>query len=290
MELLATLRNTNNIDKIATVCDGFIVGCLFTSGYSYTIEDLNKINRYCKAYKKKIYIVIDNFISEEDKMQLINYIDYIKKLNVDGIYFHDLGVYDVCKSYDIQNLLIYDGQTIICNSLDVAFYISKGVNGVVLSRELTYEEIKEIIHNNPNCCDLMIFGHTRLSYSKRRFLTNYFKEINKEYDFFNKESLYLIEEMRNYKMPIVEDESGTKIYTDYVFNMYNELPEIKSYIKRGIVDTSFIDDDRIVTVLRDLKRVTKENSSFLLEGLKMNYPDDYSSGYLYQKTNITKDE
>lgn len=290
MELLVTLRNTNNIDKITSVCDGFIVGGLFTSGYSYTINDLIKINKYCKTYKKKIYIVIDNFISEEDKMELINYIDFIRKLNVDGIYFHDLGIYDICRSYDMQNLLIYDGQTIICNSLDVAFYMSKGINGVVPSRELTLEEISGIVKNNPNCCDLLIFGHTRLSYSKRKFLTNYFKQINKEYDFFNKDSLCLIEEMRNYKMPIVEDESGTKIYTDYIFSMYNELPDLRPYIKRGIVDSLFINDDRIITVLRDLKRITKENASFLFDGLNKNYPDNYSSGYLYQKTNITKDE
>lgn len=290
MESLVTLRNTNYIDKIVTVCDGFIVGSLFTSGYAYTINDLSNINKYCKAHNKKIYIVIDNFISEEDKMQLINYIDFIKGLDVDGIYFHDLGVYDICRSYDMQNLLIYDGQTIICNSLDVAFYMSKGINGVVLSRELTLEEISGIVKNNPRCCDLLIFGHTRLSYSKRKFLTNYFSQINKEYDFSNSDSLYLIEEMRNYKMPIVEDDSGTKIYTDYIFNMYNELPELKPYIKRGIVDSLFINDERIITVLRDIKRITKENATFLFDGLKKNYPDDYSSGYLYQKTNITKDE
>lgn len=290
MELLVTLRNTKNIDKLSNACDGFIVGSFFTSGYKYTIEDIKKINNYCKANNKKIYIVIDNFICEEDKMQLINYIAFLKEIDVDGIYFHDLGVYDIAKSFDITSKLIYDGQTIICNSLDVAFYMSKGIDGVVLSRELTFDELDGIIKNNPLCCDVMIFGHTRMSYSKRKFLTNYFKEINQTYDFYNRDTLTLIEEKRNYKMPIVEDESGTKIYTDYVFQMYKELPTIRPYIKRGIVDTLFINDDKIQTVLRDYKRITAENSSFLLEGLNMNYPDDYSTGYLYQKTNITKDE
>lgn len=290
MELLVTLRNTNDIDKLASVCDGFIVGCLFTSGYKYTADDINEINTFCKENNKKIYIVIDNFISEEDKTQLINYIDFIRSLNVDGIYFHDLGIYDICRSFDMQSLLIYDGQTILCNSLDVSFYMSKGLNGVVLSRELTLQEIDAIVKNNPNMCDLVIFGHTRLSYSKRKFLTNYFKEIDKDYDFLNKDSLFLIEEKRNYRMPIVEDESGTKIYSDYVFNMYSELPNLRQYINRAIVDTLFIEDNRITTVLRDTKRLTNENASFLFGGLKMKYPDEYSSGYLYQKTNITKDE
>lgn len=290
MELLVTLRNTKYIDKLKGVCDGFIVGSFFTSGYKYTINDLKNINRYCKDNGLKLYISIDNFISEDDKVELFNYLDFIKSLNVDGIYFHDLGVYDVAKSFDMTSKLIYDGQTIICNSLDVAFYISKGVKGVTLSRELTLEELTGIVKNNPNCCDVMIFGHPRLSYSRRKFLTNYFKEINQNYDFYNKESLCLVEEKRDDKLPIVEDDSGTKIYADYCFEMYKEMPELKQYINRGIIDTLFIDDDRIITVVRDYKRITKENASFLLDGLKMNYPDEYSTGYLYQKTNITKDE
>lgn len=290
MELLVTLRNTKYIDKLKSVCDGFIVGSFFASGYKYTINDLRNINKFCKENNLKLYISIDNFISEDDKMELFNYLDFIKSLNVDGIYFHDLGVYDVAKSFDMTSKLIYDGQTIICNSLDVAFYMSKGVKGVTLSRELTLEELTGIVKNNPNCCDVMIFGHPRLSYSRRKFLTNYFKEINQNYDFVNSESLCLVEEKRDYRLPIVEDVSGTKIYADYCFLMYQEMPALKQYINRGIIDTLFIDDERIVTVVRDYKRITSENASFLLDGLKMNYPDNYSTGYLYQKTNITKDE
>lgn len=290
MELLVTLRNTKYIDKLKTICDGFIVGSLFTSGYKYSIEDLKRINNYCKVNKLKLYITIDSFISEDDKVELINYMGFIKNLDIDGIYFHDLGLYEIANSYDLISKLIYDGQTIICNSLDVAFYMSKGVDGVVLSRELTLNEITEIIKNNPGNCDLMIFGHSRLSYSKRKFLTNYFREINQDYNFFNKDTLCLVEEKRDYRLPIVEDYSGTKIYADYVFNMYKELPNIKQYIKRGIIDTLFVDDERIQTVARDYKRITNENASFLFDSLNMNHPDNYSSGYLYQKTNITKDE
>ena len=290
MELLVTLRSTKNIDKLKYVCDGFIVGSHFTSGYNYSLDDLRRINDYCKENKLKYYICIDNFINEEDRTQIYSYFDFIKGLNVDGIYFHDLGIYSIAKELNLHNKLIYDGYTILCNSLDVAFYMSKGINGVVLSRELTFEELNTIVRNNPKSCDVMIYGHPRLSYSKRKFLTNYFKEINIKYDYLNKQTLSLVEEKREYKMPIVEDLSGTKIYADYILQMYKELPIIKPYINRAIVDTLFIDDDKVIASLRDYKHVTSENADFLLEGLYTKYPDNYSTGYLYQKTNITKDE
>ena len=64
-----------------------------------------------------------------------------------------------------------------------------------------------------------------------------------------------------------------------------------SSIKRGIVDTLFINDDnKIVEVCRNYKRINEANAKFLKESLYHNYPDRYSKGYLYQKTNITKDE
>lgn len=290
MELLVTLRTTKNIEKIKNLCDGFIVGGLFSCGYKYTIDNLKDINKYCKENNLKFYITIENFINEEERPRLINYMAFLQQLNVDGIYFHDLGVIDVAKTFDLESKLIYDGQTVLCNALDVAFYMSKGMSGVVLSRELTLPELEFILKNHSQCCDLMIFGHQRMSYSKRKFLTNYFKEINVSYNFENKESLRLVEEKRDYKLPIIEDKDGTRIYTDYVFQMYKELPNLKQYIKRGIIDTMFLNIDCIPTVLRDYKRITNENSSFLFEGLNLNYPNTYSTGYLYQKTNITKDE
>ena len=100
------------------------------------------------------------------------------------------------------------------------------------------------------------------------------------------------EEIKNklYKYHLKKDESGTKIYSDYIFEMYEEFPNVKEYVNRAIVDTLFVDENIIPIVLRDYKRLNKENASFLLESLKMTHPNNYSTGYLYLKTNITKDE
>ena len=285
-----TLRKIEDLDKIKSVCDGFIVGSLFSCGYKHSFDDIRTINNYCKENKTKLYITIENFINEEERPTLISYMAFIRQLDVDGIYFHDLGVIEAAKTFNLEDKLIYDGQTVVCNSLDVAFYISKGFDGVVLSRELTLDELDFIVTNNPQVCDVLVFGHQRMSYSKRKFLTNYFKEINERYDYVNSESLSLVEEKRNYKLPIIEDKDGTRIYTDYIFEMYKEMPKLKQYIKRGIIDTLFIDINSIPTVVRDYKRITDENASFLFEGLNLHYPNIYSTGYLYQKTNITKDE
>lgn len=291
MEVLVTLRQNKGLERILPLVDGVIIGKYFTTGYNIEMEELKSISEYVKSHNRKVYVVMDNFISEDEKMLLYEYFDYIDGLDVDGIYFHDLGIYDVAKSYGMLSKLIYDGKQVLCNSLDTAFILDRGIDSVVLSRELTLQEISSIVKNNEGRVDLQVFGHLRMSYSKRKFLTNYFNEINKEYDYLNKKTLSLVEEQRNYRMPILEDDYGTTIYTDFIFEMFNEIASLKPFLKRAIVDTLFIEDEGLIQqVCRDLRRITIENKDFLKDSLLHNYPNNYSSGYLYQRTNITKDE
>lgn len=291
MEVLVTLRQNKGLERVLPLVDGVIIGKYFTTGYNFEMEELKSISEYVKSQNRKVYVVMDNFISEDEKMLLYEYFDYIDGLDVDGIYFHDLGIYDVAKSYGMLSKLIYDGKQVLCNSLDTAFILDRGIDSVVLSRELTLQEISSIVKNNEGRVDLQVFGHLRMSYSKRKFLTNYFNEINKEYDYLNKKTLSLVEEQRNYRMPILEDDYGTTIYTDFIFEMFNEIASLKPFLKRAIVDTLFIEDEGLIQqVCRDLRRITIENKDFLKDSLLHNYPNNYSSGYLYQRTNITKDE
>ena len=289
MEILVTLRNIASIGKLLPVVDGVIVGKHFTSCFDLSLQEISYVNNMCKENGKSIYIMMDNFVSENEKMLLYEYLDFISTLDVSGIYFHDLGIFDAAKSYGLLNKLIYDGKTVLCNSLDTAFMLDKGIDSVLLSRELTLKEITEIADNNYGKVDIQIFGHLRMSYSKRKFLTNYFKEIDKDYDYLNSQTIRLVEEKREYQMPIVEDENGTYIYTDYIFEMFDEITDLRPFIKRGIVDSLFIDDACIQQVCRDYRRINNENKNFIKSNIFLNYPGNYSSGYLYQKTNITKD-
>lgn len=292
MELLVTLKDIDTIDSIKNLADGIIVGSKFTSGYNFTQDQLNYLSNVCLVNGMSYYIVIDNIISQDELEELERYLEYVSSLDVSGIYYHDLSVFALADKYGLKDKLIYDGKTMLCNSLDVAYYLTKGIGGVVLSNCLSYQELSDILRMNANKCDLQIFGHLRLSYTKRKFLTNYLREIGKEnqVQYLNNENMSLVEEQRDYRMPILEDESGTKIYTDYVFQMYKEISELRPFIRRGIIDTLFIDNTKIGNVVRDYKILTDENADILLDSLKANQPDNYSSGFLYEELNITKDE
>ena len=291
MELLVALRKKSLLEKVEPIVDGIVIGGLFTSAYHYSLEEIRDIAEYCKENSLKCYIAMDNFISEDDLETLDAYLAFIRELDVDGIYFHDLGVIERAIPYGLLPKLIYDGKTVLCNTLDTAFMLNQGIQSAVISRELTLPEVKHIVQNNSGRVDMQIFGHLRMSYSRRKFLTNYFKQIGKEYDYLNKETLKLVEEKRDYALPIMEDDQGTMIYTDYIFEMFRELCDLRDDLRAGIIDTLFIEDESlIVQICRDLARLTPENKEFIRNNLIYNHPDNYSTGYLYQKTNISKNE
>lgn len=292
MEIVVTLKSLNNLNKIKqSGADGIIFGGPFSLNFDYSLDELNIINTFCLTNNIKRYISIDTFIFENDKVALYQYFELLKKLDVDGIYFADLGIIDISRDYGLSDRLIYDPNTLITNSLDAAFYLNKGID-VVLARELSLDEVKKILYKLPKQIDMQVFGHLRMSYSKRKFLSNYFKHLDINMNVENKKTLRLLEENRSYSLPIIEDKFGTRIYTDYILLMYEELIELSPYIKRAILDDTFIfENDLVFNIIKDIKRLTEENIKFLINNINNKYPNlNFSKGYLYKKTSLLKEE
>ena len=292
MELLVTLSNVNLLNKYTKDnVDGLVFGGPLSLRFNYSLNEIETINEYCLKENLKRYVTIDAFISEYDRVLVNDYLEFLKKLDIDGIYFTDLGIINVAAGLDLKNKLIYDPDTLLTNSLDVNFFLRQGI-GTVLARELSFDEVKDILEKNPSKCDMQIFGHLKMSYSKRQFMTNYFKHIGKDVDVLNKRSIRLVEENRNYELPIIEDKYGTRIYSDYVLLMYKEYLRLKPLLKRAIVDDTFIEKNELVlAVLRDYKRVSSMNTEFLEENITALYNNiSFSNGYLSNKTSKVKEE
>lgn len=293
MELLVTLKNISYIKRFKDYgVFGVIAGTpVFSSRYMFNLEELGIIKDECDRYNLDMYISIDTMIEEKDRALLYEYLEFIRDLDVKGIYFTDLAVVKVARDLKIDAKLIYDPSTLITNSLDAYFYLSQGIDSVVAGREITLDEITEISKNNNGQLDMQIFGYVKTAMSKRHFLSNYFRHLGLKYNVSNKESLRIVEESRDYELPIIETRYGTNIYTDYILYTYEEYHFLRQHIKRGIIDDSFIKEDMLFDVLKDYQRCNDDNASLLSNNLKLKYYKyTFDKGYLYQKTNLTKQE
>lgn len=291
MELLVGLKSKDLLSIISkSGADGIIFGSLYSFKYNYSFAELVDISNYCLENKLKRYLSIDTLISEDDLERVHGYLNQVSELNLDGIYFSDLVVYKYFKDRNIDIQLIYDPGNLNTNINDISFFVTQGVD-CVIARELTIEEIIKMVKALPNKLDMQVFGHLRMSYSKRKFLTNYFKEINNDVTYLDSNDIRLVEESRNYQLPIKETIYGTCIYTDYCLTMYEELGYLKDYLKRAIIDFEFESDRMIVDVIRDIEHLSKNNGEFLDKKIKVDYPNvNFSDGYLYQKTVDKKED
>lgn len=292
MELLVTLSNKEDLLELSELdIDGVIFGSLFSSRYNYSYEDfLDTVNKV-KSLNLKVYVSVDTFISEDDIEELYIYFEELNKLNVDGIYYNDLAVLEVAKTYGMADILIYDGGPMLTNSLDIESYLGLGIDSVVLARELTMSETIDIISQHLHKLDMQVFGHLRMSTSKRKFLSNYFEFINSDYNPLNKDSITIVEEKRDYRLPIKETKYGTNIYSDFILESIEEMPYLRKMLKRAIVDDAFLSLDVVKDAVTALQRVEEDNSYFIQKAFISEHQDlEFSSGYYYTKTNIAKED
>lgn len=293
-ELISTILKIEDIYKLKEAfATGIVVGESFHGTRltkAFNLQEIREINTICEKLSLKLYIKMNRIYLDEEFRQAEKYLMFLKQLTVEGIFFNDLGLYGIAKNFDMHNKLIYDPDTIVTNHYDVNYHLNKGLYGVVLSKEITKEEMMMIAEKAIGKVGVIIHGYLNMSYSKRDLITNYFEFINKSFDIKGKRDLYLIEENREGKMPIIEDEQGTMVFTDYIQESFDEVQELyASGVKMFIVDGIFLDSQVVIDAV--------EGYSELLSGsikdIKTDYLKKYeglpfSTGYMEKATNLVK--
>ncbi len=175
-----------------------------------TIDDLHKLN-------VKAYLTINIFPRNIDIKVLESVIKEIKQLGMDGVIFSDPGVFTTLKKY-LWNSVRYhlSTQTNTLNWMAVKFWHDLGIDRVVVARELSIDEIKEIKEQVPWVeIEAFVHGAMCMTYSGRCLLWEYFSWRNGNkgecshvcrYKF----NMYLEEEKRPWKFfKVEEDETGS---------------------------------------------------------------------------------
>ena len=148
IELLSPVGNYESaISAIKAGADSIYVGGpefgLRAYAESVTENRLNDIIKYVKSNNRKVFITINSLIKNNESDRLLQYVDDLINLNIDGLIIGDIGVYNLVRSkYDVY--IKASTQLNICSSKGVKFLDKLGFNEIILARELSFKEIKEI--------------------------------------------------------------------------------------------------------------------------------------------------
>ena len=141
---------------------------------TFTGDDVKKSIEYAHSIGKKIYVTV-NIVAHNDHLKRLP--PYLKKLNEwqpDALIVSDPGVMAMVKKY-APNLAIHlSTQANATNAETVKFWHNQGLERVVLGREVTLEEIKEIHKAVPKCeIEYFVHGAMCMSYSGRCMLSSH---------------------------------------------------------------------------------------------------------------------
>ena len=142
---------------------------------NFELDELKEATLFCHQKNKKIYVTVNIIAHNEDFAGLKEYLEYLQEIEVDGVIVADLGVASFVKKYAPNLELHISTQANVINKYSALLMAELGAKRIVLARELSLEEIKEIRAALPKEVELECFVHGAMciSYSGRCLLSNY---------------------------------------------------------------------------------------------------------------------
>ena len=111
---------------------------------NFSNEGLAEAVQYCHERGKKLYVTCNIVAHNRDFEGLEEYLQYLDNIGVDAVIVSDPGIIVFCKKVLKKTQIHLSTQANATNKYSVKFWADCGVSRIVLARELSVEEIKEI--------------------------------------------------------------------------------------------------------------------------------------------------
>ena len=259
--------------------------------------DFNKIKqatKYCHKKNKKIYITVNIFAHNKHIKKIPEYIKKLKIIKVDALIVSDPGIISIIKKYWKNCEIHLSTQANCTNWQSAKFWHNQGIKRIILGRETTIEEIKEIHKKVPKVeLEYFIHGAMCMAYSGRCFLSKYY--MNKSANLGDcvqpcRWKYIVAKGHKDKELKLIEEEHGS-----YILNAKDLclLKYIKKMQKAGIV--SFKIEGRAKSayyqavtsgiysyLIKNINKISNNKLNFLYKELQTKIINrGYSTGFLF---------
>ena len=228
----------------------------FCVGYEETFE--------LEEIEEDSFILINRILDNKslDKLE-----DILKNNNkkIKGIVYDDFGVLHLIKKLNLDVMTINYQNHFGTNFKSINENL-KNHDSVVVSTDITKEEIDLICKKTAKPVTLFLFGLVPAMYSRRTLLSNFYNEFNIPY----KNNIEAYEKISNNIFIIVENEYGTVGYQKNYYNGFELLNN--ENVLYFIVNPLFLDKDVQIKLIENIN-----NKIF-----NLNIPAD--TGFLHKET------
>lgn len=272
----------------------------------FDMKSLREGIEYVHSKQKKVYVTINIFAHNRHLKTLPKYLKQLKDYPPDAIIVADPGVLSVVKSMLPKVEIHLSTQANTLNFEAVKFWQKQGVKRIILGREASLSDIKEIHKLAPEMeLEVFVHGAMCMSYSGRCYLSSWFNSRSANLGLCTQPcrwdyNVYIEEPKRPGMMiPVESDETGTYIMNSKDLNLLLYLDELS---KAGVVSFKIEGRTKSIYYLGVVTRAyrqaidslgakDKKKKLVVLRG-ELNKVDNrgYTTGFLIGNENMSREE
>ncbi len=140
---------------------------------NFTIEDIKSSCIFAHKLGKKVYVTVNILFHDEDLEGVKTYLKELEEKGVDAVIICDAFLIPIIKKETPKLKIVMSTQMSTSNTLSVKHFMEEGVDSIVLAREVTKKEIKEIYDETHADLEVFLHGAMCTCYSGRCVLSNY---------------------------------------------------------------------------------------------------------------------
>ncbi len=308
-ELLAPAGNLEKLKKAFLFgADAVYIGgeefSLRVAAENFSIEDMKEGIAFAHARGGKVYLTANIIPHNEDIEAYKAYLPQVKDLGLDGVILSDLGMFQITQELAPELEIHVSTQANNVNYQSARMWHQLGAKRVILAREMSLAEIREIRERIPEDLELEAFVHGAMciSYSGRCLLSNYMT--GRDSNQGNcahpcRWKYHLMEEQRPGEyMPVFENERGTFIYNSKDLCMIEHMDKlIESGLSSFKIEGRVKSEYYVATVVQAYRKAIDAyfedpehytvNPEWLEEIKKVSHRD-YTTGFYFGKPGATE--
>ena len=138
------------------------------------LDDIKQVVEYAHKFWVKVYVTVNTILKDDELDDAVALVKMLSNIGVDAVLIQDMGLLSKLIELHLPIQLHASTQ---CDNRDeekIAFFKKIGLSRVVLARELSLEQIKEIHKKNPDIeLEAFVHGALCVSYSGQCYLSQY---------------------------------------------------------------------------------------------------------------------
>ena len=261
MKVLVEVAN-KKISNYVDCCDALLLGLENFSVLNSVTFSVDEIRKITKDYPDiDVFVKMDKNLFNDEINDVRHVLQELEQMSIRGVFFYDLAILELKQELSLSLDLVWSQTHMVTNYRTCDYYYQQCVHYVLLSKEITLDEILDIVKKSFILSVVEVVSLPSVGYSRRKLLSNYYKDLKES----THSTLSVLEKVTDKKYLVKEEDAGTGIFLDEVLNgtsvikplyeagvsyiLFREegissfmelINDTKNYIDGGCVDTDYV--------------------------------------------------